>query len=175
MKQLLLDALEALEWGHSYLPPKAESQRMSEVVQEKLRAAIDAPEQEQEPYGWSSDASAYILRGEHAEMVAKAQAKAAGGTCTAWPVYRESQPVADLTDEQAEAAWNGLQERKRAEAAQFIKDQTGLTCGVCGTGALFQDGNGYNNFMRCNKCNHVPLYINGTDVHAILSAQKGKK
>ena len=104
MKQLLqeaLDALDGFELNYGSMYASGKSSDSLDNIANKLRDAIAAPEQE--PEGWTSDASPYILRGEYAEMTAKAQAKAAGGTCRAYPVY--TQPVAELTDEDIHIAW----------------------------------------------------------------------
>lgn len=45
--------------------------------------------------------------------------------------------------------------------------RVGAACAWCKEGALFLDGNGYNEFLRCEKCGHVPLYdTNGIDLIA---------
>ena len=40
-------------------------------------------------YGWMIDGSSSVLRGEFAELDAKAEAKRVGGTCEAFAVYRD--------------------------------------------------------------------------------------
>ena len=88
MKQLLREAMEALEWGSDYLPKNAESRRMSEAAILRLKAAIDAPEQE--PIGYCFNNRDFIgtvigAKGDWAPHET--------------PLYTKPHQGADLTDE----------------------------------------------------------------------------
>ena len=46
-------------------------------------------------YGWMIEGASSVLRGEFAELDAKAEAKRVGGTCKAFAVYRAAPPVTE--------------------------------------------------------------------------------
>ena len=62
-----------------------------------LREALAAPEQEL--HGWMIEGAPTVMRGAFAELDAKAEAKRIGGTCKAYPVYREPIDIEAITKE----------------------------------------------------------------------------
>lgn len=44
-------------------------------------------------YGWMVEGSPAVMRGDFAELDAKAEAARIGGTCKAFAVYRDAPPV----------------------------------------------------------------------------------
>ena len=53
------------------------------------RMEYTKPPEEVKPFGWGMDGSSRMWRGIHAEADAKAEAARCGGTCTAFPLYKE--------------------------------------------------------------------------------------
>lgn len=56
---------------------------------------------EQQPLGWMIEGSSIVAKGDFAELDTKAEAKRIGGTCKAYPIYREpvmveQEPVATV-------------------------------------------------------------------------------
>jgi len=90
LRQAAKAALEAFAWND----PAAEHARMRD-----LREALATPEQE--PHGWMIEGAPTVMHGAFAELDAKAEAKRIGGTCKAYPVYREQVVVT----EQEPVAW----------------------------------------------------------------------
>ncbi len=73
------------------------------------------------------------------------------------PPAQESQP---LTDGEIIAAQEALIEAKDS----LYRSRIGLQCGHCKKGTYRADGNGYNEFHRCNQCRHVPMWnADGTE------------
>ena len=59
-----------------------------------------AAKPEQEPVAWAVQGTTQMIRGEFAEIDAKAEAKRIGGTCVAYPLY--------TTPPAAQRPWQGL-------------------------------------------------------------------
>jgi hypothetical protein len=64
-----------------------------------------------------------------------------------------------LSDEQIENKWRALQIRRSMHARKILEVHIGQPCPKCKSGKLKLDSNGYNEFMRCRSCSHVPLFI----------------
>ncbi|MEG0937940.1 MAG: hypothetical protein RSE32_03325 [Comamonas sp.] len=60
-----------------------------------------------------------------------------------------------LTDGEIIAA----QESLIAAKDELYRSRIGLKCSHCKTGTYRADGNGYNDFHRCDNCLHVPMWL----------------
>ena len=56
-------------------------------------------------YGWMIEGASSVLRGEFAELDAKAEAKRIGGTCKAFAVYRDM-PLVTKQDSPQKTDWS---------------------------------------------------------------------
>ena len=62
----------------------------------------------------------------------------------------------------------------KERAAHF--DQLGKVCGRCDIGVFAIDNNGYNTFLRCKQCKHVPFVVNSIDIYSnYVKAAKDKQ
>lgn len=73
-----------------------------------------------------------------------------------------------MTEEEILDAAERIRKEKVERANEEKAKLVGTACWRCGQGHMFMDSNGYNEFLRCNQCRHVPMLINGRDVYKDL-------
>lgn len=75
-----------------------------------------------------------------------------------------------MTDQEILDAADAIAAKRLAEQKAEREKLVNTTCQLCNSGRLKLDSNAYFEFLRCEQCNHVPLFIDGQDAAALARA-----
>lgn len=77
-----------------------------------------------------------------------------------------------MTDEEILAAAERIARERTDKDNALMDSRVGRHCARCGVGKLFKDSNGYHTFLRCDGCNHVPMFTaDGKDLYERYTAK----
>ncbi len=110
MKELLKQALDALESASGNINPERgyadEVEADITAAIAAMQAALDAPDQPPELFGWMVSGVPTVMRGSLAEAIQKNEAKRIGGTCVAFPVYAHPRNIVDANKKFQATDWS---------------------------------------------------------------------